>query len=108
MVGEVHFRNCTIVVFLDPFAIVLSGCKFRNVRAPKVDWNVFCAAGGDEWKLVAEKLGLNADEIRFLDKRTLNPADGFLAYVARQRHLTVGDLYDVLCECGLPVMADKL
>ena len=58
--------------------------------------------------MVAEKLGLNAEEIRYLDKRTLNPAEAVLGYSANRRRLTVGNLYDVLCHCGLPVVADKL
>ena len=65
-------------------------------------------SGGDEWKLVAEKLGLNLEEIRYLDKRTLNPADALLSYIANKRYLTVGELYEVLCDCGVPVMADRL
>lgn len=65
-----------------------------------------CVVGGDEWKLVAEALGLTPQEIRFLDNRTLNPLDAALAFVAKQRDITVGDLYDLLCECGLPVIAD--
>ena len=57
---------------------------------------------------MAEKLGLTPDKIRFLDKRVMNPADAFLAYLAKRRHFTVAELYDVLCECGFPVLADKL
>ncbi|XP_020601814.1 uncharacterized protein LOC110040884 [Orbicella faveolata] len=62
--------------------------------------------GGEEWKLVAEALGLTPQEIRFLDNRTLNPLDAALAFIAKQRHITVGDLYDLLSECGFPVIAD--
>jgi len=65
-------------------------------------------AGGDEWKVVAEKLGFDPLEIRFLDNRTLNPADVALSYVADQRLLTVGDLYDVLVACDLSLIADDL
>lgn len=65
-------------------------------------------SGGDEWKLVAEKLGLTPVEIRFLDNRALNPADVALSYVARERLLTVGNLYDVLAACNLPLIADDL
>ena len=65
-------------------------------------------AGGDDWKLVAEKLGLNPSEVRFLDNRTLNPADAALSYIAHQRLLTVGNLYDVLASCNLPLIADDL
>ena len=65
-------------------------------------------AGGDKWKLVAEKLGLNQEEIRFLDERKTNPVDALLGFVANQRYMSVGELYQVLCDCGIPVIADKL
>jgi len=65
-----------------------------------------CVVGGEEWKLVAEELGLTPKEIRFLDKRTLNLLDAALTFVAKQRHITVGDLYDLLSECGFPLIAD--
>ena len=68
----------------------------------------FCVSGGEEWKVVAEALGLTPPEIRFLDNRTLNPFDAALAFIARQRCITVGYLYDVLKECGFPVLADVL
>ena len=64
--------------------------------------------GRDEWKLVAERLGLTSEEINFLDKRTLNAADAMLGYVAQLHSITVGDLYDLLVDCELPVMADIL
>ena len=50
---------------------------------------------------------MNSREIRFLDNRTLNPADAVLSYIAKEG-LTVGDLYDVLNECELPVLADEM
>lgn len=68
----------------------------------------FCLTGGDEWTLVAEALGLNPREIRFLDRRTLNPMDVALAFVAKQRHITVGDMYDLLLRCGFAFIADLL
>jgi len=64
--------------------------------------------GGDEWKLLAERLGFTSEKIRFLDKRVLNPADAALAFVGQRFNITVGDLYDLLIECGLPGMADRL
>lgn len=64
--------------------------------------------GRDEWKQVAEKLGLTQDEIHFLDIRTRNPADEMLGYVTSCFPVTVGDLYDLLIACELPVMADLL
>ena len=66
------------------------------------------AAGYDKWKLVAEKLGLNQDEIRFLDLRYKNPVEALLIFITNQRPMSVGELYNVLCECGIPVIADKL
>ncbi|KAL9965598.1 hypothetical protein ACROYT_G029420 [Oculina patagonica] len=65
-------------------------------------------SGGDEWKEIAEALGLSQPEIRFLDNRTLNPLDAALAFIAKQRHITVGELYDLLNEKGFPVIADLL
>jgi len=65
-------------------------------------------AGGDQWKDVAEKLGLSPIEIRFLERRTLNPCDAALAFLSKRSYLNVGCLYDVLTECGLPVIADLL
>ena len=65
--------------------------------------------GGEEWKLVAEKLGFSPEEIRFLDNRSLNPAEAMLGHIAyKYPHVTVGDIYDVLTACELPVMADLL
>lgn len=58
--------------------------------------------------MVAEALGLSSAEIRFLDHRTLNPMDSALAFSSKQRLITVGDLYDLLCECGFPVIGDLL
>ena len=68
----------------------------------------FSLTGGEEWKVVAEALGLTPPEIRFRDNRTLNPLDAALAFIAKQRRITVGDLYDMLNECGCPVIADLL
>lgn len=64
--------------------------------------------GRDDWKQVAEKLGFTPDEIQFLDVRTLNPADAMLHHVTRRFHVTVGNLYDLLIACELPVIADHL
>ena len=54
-------------------------------------------------------MGLTPAEIHFLDKRVINPCDVALNH-SRRQGLTrsVGDLYDALVECGLPVMADLL
>ena len=65
-------------------------------------------AGGVEWKLVAEKLGVKPNEIRFLDTRVLNPAEAALSFIGRQRYVTVGELYQILCDSELPVLADIL
>ena len=65
-------------------------------------------AADDKWKLVAEKLGLNQDEIRFLDQRHKNPVEALLIFITNQRSMNVGELYNILCECGIPVIADKL
>ena len=64
--------------------------------------------GRDDWELFAEKLGLTPAEIRFLDKRTMNQALEVLIFAAKKYLITVGDLYDVLKDCGLPIIADIL
>ena len=69
---------------------------------------MFNFVGGDDWKLFAEKLKLTPPEIRFLDNRTLNPAESVLNYTASRYQITVGHLYDILNDCELPVIADLL
>ena len=69
----------------------------------------FLPLDGEEWMSLAEKLGLTPAEIRFLDKRVLNPCDATLVRARKQRLiLNVGDLYDRLVECELPRLADIL
>ena len=65
-------------------------------------------AGREDWKSVAEELGLTPQEIRFIDKRTFNPFEAVLAFISRHRYVSVGFLYDGLNKCGLPVTADIL
>ena len=64
--------------------------------------------GRDDWELFAEKLGLTPAEIRFLDKRAKNQVLEVLVFAAKKYLITVGDLYDVLKDCGLPIIADIL
>ena len=69
----------------------------------------FLPLGGEEWMLLAEKLGLTPAEIKFLDKRVLNPCDAALVHAREQRLIEyVGDLYDGLVDCGFPLLADLL
>lgn len=70
-------------------------------------FSFFSVAGDDKWKFVAEKLGLNQAEISFLDQRYPNPAEALIGFMAEQRFMSVGDLYKVLCDCGVPVIADR-
>ena len=51
---------------------------------------------------------MSYDEIRFLDKRTLNPCNVVLDLVANSRHLNVGEVYSILVECELAGSADLL
>ena len=66
----------------------------------------FSVLGRDEWKLLAERLGLSQIDIDFLDKRVRNPCDVVLGIVGNYRHLSVGEVYDTLVECELPAIAD--
>ncbi|XP_015749583.1 PREDICTED: uncharacterized protein LOC107329408 isoform X2 [Acropora digitifera] len=61
-----------------------------------------------QWKVVAERLGLRANEIKYFDMRYPNPCEAALTFVAQYRGLNVDDLYDVLTECGMPLLADIL
>ena len=57
---------------------------------------------------VAEGLGLTAPEIRFLDKRTVNPMEAALSFIVKQRFLSVGELYELSNERDFPMLADLL
>ena len=76
-------------------------------RMIKLEASIY-VVGGEEWKLVAEELGLSPREIRYIDKRVMNPCEAVLAYISRQCSISVGELYDRLNKCGLPVTADLL
>ena len=78
-----------------------------NCKDLKLDVSIYFV-GGEEWKLVAEELGLSPREIRYIDKRVMNPCEAVLAYISRQYSISVGELYDRLNKCGLPVTADLL
>ena len=51
---------------------------------------------------------MSYNEIRFLDKRTINPCDVVLNLTAQYRYFSVGELYDKLAEIELPGSADLL
>ena len=65
-------------------------------------------AGGEEWKIVAERMGFTAPEIRYLDHRTRNPFEAALTHYIQMNAMKVDDLYHILTECGMPVLADIL
>ena len=67
-----------------------------------------CLVGGEEWKFVAERMGFTAPEIRYLDHRTRNPFEAALTHYIQRNPMNVDDLYDILTECGMPVLADIL
>lgn len=92
--------------------IVLRGTKRRQlvqyIIMYKCIFRVLNVSGDNEWMIVAEKLGLTSQEIRYLDRRTRNPAEALFSFIANQRHLPAGEIYDILCDCGLPALADIL
>ena len=61
-----------------------------------------------DWHVLAERLDLTANEIKFLDARYRNPSEALLTFVAQRDGMNVDDLYDVLTECGMPALADIL
>ena len=91
------------------FGLAMQLVSIAGKQTTTKNQRFFLVLGRDEWKLFAEKLGLNPAEILYLDKRALNPCDAALAHIRNQGYITsVGDLYDALVECDLPVMADLL
>ena len=64
--------------------------------------------GGEEWKLVSERLGQSAREIRFLEVRLRNPCEAALLVVSQRRCLNEDDLCDMITECEMPMLADIL
>lgn len=76
----------------------------REIPGPQITDLAVHLCGGDEWKLVAERIGFNQAYIRCFDNRFRNPLEAALSCC----DLTVGQLYDILVECGLPVLADFL
>ena len=67
-----------------------------------------CLVGGEEWKFVAERLGFTAPEMRYLDHRTRNPFEAALTHYIERNPMKVGDLHDILTECGMRVLTDIL
>ena len=70
--------------------------------------HIVCVTVGGRWKVVADRLGLRGSEIEFLDERYRNPSEPTLEYGARRHGMNVDDLYDVLTECEMPMLADIL
>lgn len=126
-----YFKVCNIVKYCDEYILFkkvkillivrenLEFWRFGGSCVGSLYWSVVLEhfnsvdginfiSGGDEWKLLAEKLGMSYDEIRVLDKRTLNPCDVALNLVANSRHVNVGEVYDILVECELAGSADLL
>lgn len=58
--------------------------------------------------MVAERLGLTQARIRFLERRSRNPFEDAVGYIRSQQYLNVGQLYDVMVDCGFPTFADLL
>jgi len=82
------------------------GLDVRGIPVEQARQLTITLMGGDDWMSIAEKLGLNPQEIRYLDRRYPNSAAELLIYIANRRGLTVGNLYDVLVDSGLPRLAD--
>ncbi|XP_068689890.1 uncharacterized protein [Montipora foliosa] len=101
-----HLREITPAGTTGP--LLPGNLDIRSIPVSQMRELTIDLSSGEEWKNVAEKLGLNPKEIRYLDKRTLNPCDAALAFASQRCHINVDDLYDVLTECGYPVLADTL
>lgn len=62
----------------------------------------------ENWKLLADHLGLSNTQISYFDGRYKNPADEVLKYWEVKAASTVGILYDLLVELKFPYIADCL
>ncbi|XP_068722471.1 uncharacterized protein [Montipora capricornis] len=100
-----HLREITPAGCTGP--LLSENLDIRNIPLSKGRELTIDLSGGPEWEVVAEGLGLTPMEIRFLNNRTLNPFDAALSFIAKQRHITVGNLYDLLNKLGFPVIADR-
>lgn len=84
-------------------------CDVENIPISQREKLTIHLCGGNEWRLLAERLGLSPAEIRFLDNRVINPCDAALTYARKQGLVrSVGELYDKLVECDFPMWADLL
>ena len=56
----------------------------------------FVCVSVTDWHVLAERLDLTANEIKFVDARCRNPSEALLTFVAQRRDgMNVDDLYDV-------------
>ncbi|XP_068692367.1 uncharacterized protein [Montipora capricornis] len=101
-----HLREITPAGTTGP--LLQGNLDIRNIPVRQMRELTIDLSGGEEWKDVAERLGLSPKEIRFLDKRTLNPCDAALAAVSQLHYISADKLYDTLTGCGLPLLADTL
>ena len=62
----------------------------------------------ENWKTLAEHLGLTNTQISFFDGRFKNPADEVLKYWEVKAASTVGILYDILVKLKFAYIADCL
>ena len=58
--------------------------------------------------MMADKLGMPAADIRFLDKRLIDAAEGFLSWLEKHPSSTVGNLYKAMVDYELPMYADLM
>ncbi|XP_078380671.1 uncharacterized protein LOC144663555 isoform X1 [Oculina patagonica] len=101
-----HLREITPAGTTGP---LLPEClDVKMIPPPNMKVLTISLCGGDEWTLLADKLGLTPAEIRYLNNRTVNPCFEALVHIRNQRFINVDTLYNALVECGLPMLADLL
>ena len=69
---------------------------------------LFGHLGREEWKMVAEGLGLTPAQIHSLDHRVANPMAVVLISVGKRSSVRVETLYDLMTDLELPEVADLL
>ena len=82
------------------FVLLYRGTTFIYIYI----YNLSSFSGGEEWKIVAGRLGFEDAYIRCFDNRFKNPVE----LILNLSGLNVGELYDVLVEYEFPLLADLL
>ena len=84
-------------------AVIVSVIRISILR---IDLFPLLFSVNENWKTLAQHLGLTNTQISFFDGRYKNPADEVLKYWEVKAASTVGILYDILVKLNFAYIAD--